>query len=62
MGYLKMFGIGQEMIEYMLTVRSLSNKLGIPDNYLTDPVKRVESDMSDPDTIMAVMNRCLLQN
>lgn len=57
MGYLKMFGVGQEMIEYMLAVRSLSNKLGIPDYYLADPVKLVESDMSDPDTIMAVMNR-----
>ena len=34
----------------------MSNKLGIPDNYLTDPIKSIESDMSDPDTIMALMN------
>lgn len=56
MGYLKMFGAGQEMIEYMMTIRSMSNKLGIPDNYLTDPIKRIESDMSHPDTIMTLMN------
>lgn len=56
MGYLKMFGVGQEMIEYMVAIRSLSNKLGIPDNYLTDPIKQVESDMSDPDSIMTLMN------
>jgi len=56
LGYLKIFGMGQEMIEYMITIRSLSNKLGIPDNYLTDPIKRIESDMSDPDTIMSLMN------
>jgi hypothetical protein len=56
MGYLKMFGIGQEMIEYMMAIRSMSNKLGIPDNLLTDPVKRIESDIANPDTIMAVMN------
>ena len=56
MGYLKMFGVGQEMIEYMMTIRSMSNKLGIPDSYLTDPIKSIESDMSDPDTIMILMN------
>ena len=56
MGYLQMFGIGQEMIEYMMSIRSLSNKLGIPDSYLTDPIKQLESDISDPDTIMALMN------
>jgi len=56
LGYLKMFGVGQEMIDYMMTIKSLSNKLGIPDNYLTDPINRLESDISDPDTIMVLMN------
>jgi len=55
-GYLKMFGIGQEMIDYMMTIRELSNKLGIPDNYLTDPIKKIQGDMADPDTIMQIMN------
>ena len=56
MGYLKMFGVGQEMIDYMMAIRSMSNKLGVPDNYLTDPINRIESDISDPDTIMVLMN------
>jgi hypothetical protein len=56
LGYLKMFGLGQEMIDYMVTIRSLSNKLGIPDNYLTDPIRSIESDISDPDTVMKLMN------
>ena len=51
-----MFGIGQEMIDYMVTIREMSNKLGIPDSYLTEPIKRVQSDISDPDTIMKLMN------
>ena len=34
-GYLKMFGIGQQMIDYMVTIREMSNKLGIPYSYLT---------------------------
>jgi hypothetical protein len=55
-GYLKMFGIGQEMIDYMVTIRDMSNKLGIPDSYLTEPIKRIQSNMSDPDTIMSLMN------
>jgi hypothetical protein len=55
-GYLKMFGIGQELIDYMMTIRDMSNKLGIPDVFLTDPIKKIQSDMSDPDTLMAIMN------
>lgn len=55
-GYLKMFGFGQEMIDYMVTIRHMSNKLGIPDRLLTEPMKRVQNDMSDPDTMMVLMN------
>src|SRR5665648_432114 len=50
--YLQIFGIGQEMIDYMVTIRKMSNKLGIPDEFLTEPLRRIQSDMSDPDTIM----------
>jgi hypothetical protein len=55
-GYLKMFGIGQELINYIVTIRDMSNKLGIPDSYLTEPIKKIQSDMSEPDTIMSLMN------
>lgn len=56
MGYLKMFGIGQEMIDYVLTIREMSNKLGIPDQYLSVPIRRIQADMSDADSIMTIMN------
>jgi hypothetical protein len=55
-GYLKVFGIGQQMIDYMVTIRDMSNKLGIPDSYLTEPIRRVQSDISEPDTILFLMN------
>jgi hypothetical protein len=55
-GYLKTFGIGQEMIDYMVTIREMSGKLGIPDQFLTEPIKRIQSDISEPDTIMTLMN------
>lgn len=54
-GYLKVFGIGQQMIDYMITIGEMSNKLGIPDNYLTEPIEKVESDIADPDTILVLM-------
>jgi hypothetical protein len=56
-GYLKMFGLGQGMIDYMVTIRDMSNKLGIPDVLLTEPMKKVQNDLADPDTIMALMNK-----
>jgi hypothetical protein len=55
-GYLKMFGVGQEMIDYLSTIRDISNKLGIPDEYITGPIKRIQNDMSEPDTIILLMN------
>lgn len=54
-GYLKMFGFGQEVINYMVTIREMSNKLGIPDNLLVEPIRRVRTDMADPDTITTLM-------
>lgn len=56
-GYVKIFGLGQQMIDYILTVREISNKLGIPDKYLIEPVRKIESNMSDPDTVMHLVNK-----
>jgi hypothetical protein len=57
LGYLKMFDSDQQMINYMLTIRDMSNNLGIPDYYITEPIKLIQSDISEPDTIMALMNK-----
>jgi hypothetical protein len=56
-GYIKMCNIGQQMIDYILTIKDMSNKLGIPDKYLMDPIKKIESDISSPDTIMSLVNK-----
>jgi hypothetical protein len=56
-GYIKIFGLGQQMIDYILTIKDMSNKLGIPDKFLMDPIKKIESDMSSPDTILALVNK-----
>jgi hypothetical protein len=60
-GYLKMFGIGQEMINYMVTIRDMSTKLGIPDNFLTEPIRRIQGDISEPDTILFLMNEAYIK-
>jgi len=56
-GYLKMFGIGQQVIDYIVTIREMSNKLGIPDYLLLEPLRRVERDLADPDTITRLMHK-----
>jgi len=55
-GYLKVFGIGQQLIDYMVTIREMCNKLGLPDSYLTEPIKKIEGDLAEPDTIMFLMS------
>jgi len=55
-GYLKLFGVGQEMIDYMVTIRDMSNKLGVPDKFLTEPLKKINNDISESDTILSLMN------
>jgi len=56
-GYLKMFGLGQEVIDYMLTIKDMCNKLGIPDALITDPIRKVQNDMSDADSVTAMMQK-----
>jgi hypothetical protein len=55
-GYLKVFGVGQEIIDYVVTIREMCDKLGIPDSYLTEPIKQLQGDIAEPDTILNLMN------
>ncbi len=59
-GYLKMFGVGQEVINYMMTIRELSNKLGIPDEMIIEPIRRVQNDLADPDSLTTLMQKAYL--
>jgi hypothetical protein len=56
-GYIKMFSFNQQMIDYILTIKEMSNMLGIPDKYLMEPIKKLENDISSPDTILALVNK-----
>ncbi|MEE4214847.1 MAG: hypothetical protein V2I34_07245 [Bacteroidales bacterium] len=56
MSYLKLHNMNAEMLSYMMAVRELSKRLNIPTEYLTDPLERIENNMSDTDTVLALMN------
>lgn len=60
-GYLKLFGVGQEMIDYAVAIRKMSNKLGIPDEFLTSTLKMIQEDNQDPDTILSFMNKAFIK-
>jgi hypothetical protein len=59
-GYLKLFGLGQEMMNYGVTIREMSNKLGIPDDYLNSTIQSLQGNMPDPDSILAFMNKAYI--
>ena len=61
LAYLKMFDLGQETFNCMLTMRSMSNKLGIPENYITDPIKKIERDLGNSDSLIMLMDTAYKQ-
>ena len=54
-GYLMLFGIGQEIVDYMVAIREMSFRLGIPDELLNSIIHRVQNDIIDPDTVTSLM-------
>jgi len=56
-GYIKMFSLSQQMIDYIMTIKDMTYKLGIPEKFMMDPLKRIETDVSSPDTILAMINK-----
>ncbi|MBE0675223.1 MAG: hypothetical protein IH591_11215 [Bacteroidales bacterium] len=61
LGYLKIFRKTQDMFNYMLTVRKMAGMLNIPESYITEPIRRVEGDMDNGDSILVIMNRAYKQ-
>lgn len=57
LGYLKLFGVNQEMIDYVMTIRKLSNKLGIPDEFLTNTLEMLQGkNTPEADSVLFYMN------
>ena len=56
LSYLKIFDLNAEMVQYMIVVRSLSSKLGIPIEYLTEPIQQLELNMGNSDSVLVLVN------
>jgi hypothetical protein len=56
LGYLKMFGLNNEMGDYIRAIRTLSSRLGIPMEYFTRPMEEMEKEMTDADTVFQFVN------
>ncbi len=55
--YLKMFGMGQEMIDYMVTIHEMFSKLGLPDRLMSEPLRKIKDDLLVPDSIVPLMHK-----
>jgi hypothetical protein len=56
MGYMKLFGSNRQTVSYFAAIRTLSERLNMPDTFLSDAIKTVDTDMSNPDSLTTLMN------
>jgi hypothetical protein len=56
MGYIKLFGVNRQTISYFSTIKSLSERLNMPDTFLADAIGSLNADMSNADSLTRLMN------
>ena len=56
MGYMKLFGINKQTVSYFNTIKTLSERLNMPVNFLADAVKDVDRTMNDADSLTSLMS------
>ena len=50
------YGVGQDVVNYMFAIKDLSNKLGIPDELILNPINSIENSITDADSVTKMMN------
>jgi len=55
MGYMKMFGFNRQAIGYFNTIKTLSDRLNMPDNFISGAINSLEANMSNPDSLTVLM-------
>ena len=55
MGYMKLFGINWQTISYFNTIKTLSERLNMPDEFLAKAIKGVDPEMSNADSLTSLM-------
>jgi hypothetical protein len=56
MGYMKMFGVNRQTVSYFNTIKILSERLNMPDTFLSDAIRSLDADISNADTLTGLMN------
>ena len=56
MGYMKLFGVNKQTVSYFNTIKTLSERLNMPVNFLADAVKDVDRTMNDADSLTSLMS------
>ena len=56
MGYIKLFGVNKQTMNYFSTIKTLSNRLNMPDTFISDAIKSLDADMSNADSVTRLMN------
>ncbi len=56
MGYIRLFGINRQTISYFNTIKVLSERLNMPDTFLSDAIRGVNADINNADTVTGLMN------
>ena len=51
MGYMKLFGVNLQTLNYFNTIKTLSERLNMPDSFLGEAITGVTREMSDPDSL-----------
>lgn len=56
MGYMKLFAMSRQTINYFNAIKSLSDRLNMPDTFLSDVIRSFNADISDADSVTSLMN------
>jgi hypothetical protein len=56
MGYIKLFGVNRQTMSYFNTLQTLSRRLNMPDSFISDAIKSLDPEMSNPDSVTRLMN------
>jgi len=54
LGYLQLFHLSQESVNYWIVIEKLTNQLGIPDNTITTSRESLDESSSNPDSLIQI--------
>ncbi len=56
MGYMKLFGVNRQTVSYFSTIKTLSERLNMPDTFLSDAIRSFDANIGNADSLTGLMN------